>query len=44
MKAIQERYANLKVTDPARQKMNTELMELYKTAASTRPAVAYRCC
>jgi YidC/Oxa1 family membrane protein insertase len=32
VKAIQERYANLKATDPARQKMNTELMELYKTA------------
>ncbi|WP_162472878.1 membrane protein insertase YidC [Luteitalea pratensis] len=32
VKAIQERYANLKATDPAKQKMNTELMELYKTA------------
>jgi len=32
VKAIQERYSNLKATDPARQKMNTELMELYKTA------------
>ena len=32
VKAIQERYANLKATDPARQKMNQELMELYKTA------------
>jgi YidC/Oxa1 family membrane protein insertase len=30
VKAIQDRYAKLKVTDPARQKMNTELMELYK--------------
>jgi YidC/Oxa1 family membrane protein insertase len=30
MKAIQERYANLKVTDPARQKMNTEVMNLYR--------------
>jgi YidC/Oxa1 family membrane protein insertase len=28
--AIQKRYANLKVTDPARQKMNSELMELYR--------------
>ena len=30
MKTIQDRYAKLKVTDPARQKMNTELMELYR--------------
>jgi YidC/Oxa1 family membrane protein insertase len=30
VKAIQERYANLKTTDPARQKMNTELMNLYR--------------
>jgi YidC/Oxa1 family membrane protein insertase len=30
LKAIQDRYANLKVTDPARQKMNTELMNLYR--------------
>ena len=30
IKAIQDRYANLKVTDPARQKMNTEVMSLYK--------------
>ncbi len=30
IKAIQDRYANLKVTDPARQKMNTEVMGLYK--------------
>ena len=30
MKAIQERYKNLKVTDPARQKMNTEIMNLYR--------------
>jgi YidC/Oxa1 family membrane protein insertase len=30
VKGIQDRYAKLKVTDPARQKMNTELMELYK--------------
>ena len=30
MKAIQERYAGLKKTDPARQKMNTEIMALYK--------------
>lgn len=32
VKAIQERYAGLKATDPAKQKMNQELMELYKTA------------
>jgi len=30
VKAIQERYKNLKATDPARQKMNTELMNLYR--------------
>ena len=30
MKAIQDRYAKYKVTDPERQKMNTEVMELYK--------------
>jgi YidC/Oxa1 family membrane protein insertase len=30
MKAIQDRYKNLKVTDPARQKMNTEVMNLYR--------------
>jgi YidC/Oxa1 family membrane protein insertase len=30
VKAIQDRYADLKVTDPARQKMNTEIMNLYR--------------
>lgn len=30
VKAIQDRYAGLKATDPARQKMNTELMNLYR--------------
>ena len=30
MKAIQDRYAKLKMSDPARQKMNTELMNLYR--------------
>jgi YidC/Oxa1 family membrane protein insertase len=30
MKAIQDRYAKYKVTDPERQKMNTEMMALYK--------------
>jgi YidC/Oxa1 family membrane protein insertase len=30
LKAVQDRYANLKVTDPARQKMNTEVMNLYR--------------
>jgi YidC/Oxa1 family membrane protein insertase len=30
MKAIQERYAKYKVTDPERQKMNQEMMALYK--------------
>jgi YidC/Oxa1 family membrane protein insertase len=37
MKAIQERYAKYKVTDPERQKMNTEVMELYK-AKGVNPA------
>ena len=30
VKAIQDRYAKLKVTDPAQQKMNQEMMALYK--------------
>ena len=30
MKAIQARYKDLKTTDPAKQKMNTELMNLYR--------------
>src|SRR5690606_18026619 len=30
VKAIQARYADLKMTDPARQKMNTEVMNLYR--------------
>jgi len=30
LKAIQDRYAKYKVTDPERNKMNTEVMELYK--------------
>jgi YidC/Oxa1 family membrane protein insertase len=30
VKAIQDRYANLKATDPAKQKMNTEMMGLYR--------------
>jgi YidC/Oxa1 family membrane protein insertase len=30
VKAIQERYSKLKATDPAKQKMNQELMALYK--------------
>jgi YidC/Oxa1 family membrane protein insertase len=30
IKAIQDRYASLKMTDPARQKMNTEVMNLYR--------------
>jgi YidC/Oxa1 family membrane protein insertase len=37
MKAIQERYKKYKVTDPERQKMNTEVMELYK-AKGVNPA------
>jgi YidC/Oxa1 family membrane protein insertase len=31
MKAIQERYKDLKMSDPARAKMNQEMMELYKS-------------
>lgn len=31
MKAIQERYAKYKLTDPERQKMNQEVMELYRS-------------
>ena len=30
VKAIQDRYAKIKATDPAKQKMNQELMQLYK--------------
>jgi YidC/Oxa1 family membrane protein insertase len=30
VKAIQDRYAKLKMSDPARSKMNTELMNLYR--------------
>jgi YidC/Oxa1 family membrane protein insertase len=30
LKAIQDHYAGLKVTDPARQKMQTEIMNLYR--------------
>ena len=30
LKSIQDRYKDLKVTDPARQKMNTETMNLYR--------------
>ena len=30
VKAIQDRYKNLKATDPEKQKMNTELMNLYR--------------
>ena len=30
VKAIQDRYAKYKVTDPERQKMNQEMMALYK--------------
>jgi YidC/Oxa1 family membrane protein insertase len=30
VKAIQDRYGKLKATDPDRQKMNTEMMQLYK--------------
>jgi YidC/Oxa1 family membrane protein insertase len=30
LKAIQDHYADLKMTDPAKQKMNTEIMALYR--------------
>ena len=31
VKMVQDRYAKLKMSDPARQKMNTELMDLYRS-------------
>ncbi|MGQ0736364.1 MAG: membrane protein insertase YidC [Acidobacteriota bacterium] len=31
LKAIQDRYAKYKVTDPERQKMNSEVMDMYRT-------------
>jgi len=37
LKAIQDRYAGLKMTDPGRQKMQTEIMGLYK-AKGVNPA------
>ena len=37
LKAIQDRYAKYKVTDPERQKMNSEVMELYR-AKGVNPA------
>jgi YidC/Oxa1 family membrane protein insertase len=37
MKAIQDRYAKYKITDPERQNMNKEVMELYK-AKGVNPA------
>ena len=37
MKAIQDRYAKYKITDPERQKMNEEVMALYK-ARGVHPA------
>jgi YidC/Oxa1 family membrane protein insertase len=37
MKAIQERYAKYKITDPERQKMNSEVMDLYR-AKGVNPA------
>jgi YidC/Oxa1 family membrane protein insertase len=37
MKAIQDRYAKMKMTDPGRQKMNEEVMALYKQHG-TNPA------
>jgi YidC/Oxa1 family membrane protein insertase len=43
VKAIQDRYAKYKFTDPERQKMNTEMMALYKSKGVSRPAAACRC-
>ena len=37
VKMVQDRYAKLKMSDPARQKMNTELMDLYR-AKGVNPA------
>jgi YidC/Oxa1 family membrane protein insertase len=37
VKMIQDRYAKLKMSDPGRQKMNTELMDLYR-AKGVNPA------
>ncbi|MGE3188668.1 MAG: membrane protein insertase YidC, partial [Vicinamibacterales bacterium] len=37
LKAIQDRYAKYKVTDPEKQKMNSEVMDLYK-AKGVNPA------
>jgi YidC/Oxa1 family membrane protein insertase len=37
LKAVQDRYSHLKMTDPARQKMNEEVMALYK-AKGVNPA------
>jgi YidC/Oxa1 family membrane protein insertase len=37
LKAIQDRYAKYKITDPERQKMNSEVMDLYK-AKGVNPA------
>jgi YidC/Oxa1 family membrane protein insertase len=34
LKAIQDRYAKLKVTDPAKQKMNEEVMALYRRSGA----------
>ena len=35
VKQIQDRYAKLKMSDPARQKMNTELMDLYRSKGAS---------
>ncbi len=45
VKAIQDRYAKYKLTDPERQKMNVEMMDaLPGKRASTPRAAACRCC
>ena len=44
IKAIQDRYADLKATDPDRQKMNTEVMNLYREKGVNPAAGASFCC
>ena len=44
MKAIQDRYKNLKASDPDKQKMNQEVMALYRDRGVNPPVVVYPCC
>jgi YidC/Oxa1 family membrane protein insertase len=43
MKAIQDRYSHLKMTDPGRQKMQEEVSALYKEKGVNPAAAACRC-